>query len=80
MLDKLIAAMQHPDICILDIRMQEMDGYDLIAEISRRCPLRQCQYIPGAVDHWEIANWLGATPNCFLKAKEKCDRFSKPTS
>jgi CheY-like chemotaxis protein len=39
MLDKLIAAMQHPDICILDIRMQEMDGYDLIAKIRRRCPL-----------------------------------------
>ncbi len=26
------------------------------------------------------ASSLGVTPNCFLKANEKCDKFSKPKS
>lgn len=38
LLEKITAAKTVPDICIIDIKMQGLDGYDTVLEIKKRWP------------------------------------------
>lgn len=45
LLEKIIAAPVAPDICIIDINMPEMDGFQLLTEIKHRWPSMGCLII-----------------------------------
>lgn len=66
LLDKLMTAESIPDLCLIDLNMPVMNGFELLKEIRKRWPKLPCIVLSAVVEENYIIGLLRLGVNSFL--------------
>lgn len=66
LLDKLLESETIPDVCLIDLNMPVMNGFELLKEIKSRWPDLPCIVLSAIIDEAYIINLLRMGANSFL--------------
>lgn len=65
-LDKLINSARLPDVCLIDLNMPVMNGFELMREIRKRWPKLKCIVLSAVIEENYIIGLLRLGVNSFL--------------
>ncbi len=66
LLNKLLTASELPDVCLIDLNMPVMNGFELLKEIRKRWPTLPCIILSAIIEENYIISLLRMGANSFL--------------